>query len=205
MGARVIGLTGGIGMGKSTAAGILSSLGIPTLDTDDLAREEVAPGSPGLAQVAAHFGPSILDENGALRRADLGERVFRTPADRLALEAILHPRIQRRWQRQVTEWREHGVPLGCVVIPLLFEKDYASRFDAVVTVACSVATQSERVTARGWTVGQLRLRQEAQWSVERKLAGADFVVWSEGTLEVHRRQWGRILAGIGERESVTGT
>ena len=196
MGMRVIGITGGIGMGKSTAAEILRSLGVRVVDTDDIARAEVSPGSAGLAEVVAHFGSEILDEAGELRRSDLGERVFRTPTDRIALERILHPRIQRRWQSQLVDWRAAGVSLACVVIPLLFEKNYREEFEAVVAVACGEATQHARTSARGWTGDQLRLREQAQLPVARKIAEADFLVWTEGTMAVHRRQWLRILEDI---------
>jgi dephospho-CoA kinase len=196
MGTVVIGLTGGVGMGKSTAAALLRERGVPVVDTDDLAREEVRPGSEGLAAVVAQFGTQYLDAAGGLRRAALGELVFQDPAARLALEAILHPRIQRRWLAQISEWREGKVSCGCVVIPLLFEKDYASAFDAVVAVACSVPTQAVRIASRGWDLDELRRREAVQWSAERKLALARFGIWTEGSLESHRRQWARVLDTI---------
>ncbi len=195
MGTTVIGLTGGIGMGKSTAASILREIGVGVLDTDDVARELVEPGSEALARLAASFGPGILDSVGVLNRRALGDLVFRDPTKRAELESILHPPIQRRWSDQVAAWRVDGVPVGCVVIPLLFEKEYARAFDAVVAVGCSRPTRRERVRERGWDDAELGRREAAQWEPERKMALADHVVWTEGSVGVHRRQWERILSG----------
>ncbi|KAB2665575.1 MAG: dephospho-CoA kinase [Verrucomicrobia bacterium] len=197
MGTAIFGLTGGIGMGKSTAADIVRSLGIPVVDTDQIAREIVADGSEALAEIVARFGPGILHDDGSLDRPALATRVFRDPEQRLVLESILHPRIRTRWRGQSEAWRSAGVALGCVVIPLLFEKGYERDFDAVVAVGCSRGTQRVRIAGRGWDVAELGRREAAQWTPERKLAAANYLLWTEGTLEVHRRQWLRIIPSLG--------
>ena len=189
---KVFGLTGGMGMGKSTAAELLRPR-VAIVDTDALARQVVEPGKPALAEVRALFGPEILAEDGRLRREELARRVFADESARQKLEAILHPRIRACWQAQIETWRAEGKKVGVVVIPLLFETNAAACFDATVCVACSAATQRERLRARGLTPEQIEQRLQAQWPVEKKLALADFVIWTEGGLAVHEEQWARII------------
>jgi len=189
----VIGLTGGIGMGKSTAARLLAERGIPVVDTDQLAREIVEPGQPALAEVVALFGPEIVGHEGHLKRDLLARRVFSNPTQRARLEAILHPRIRQRWLDQVNKWKQEGCPRGIVVIPLLYETGAESAFDTVICVACSAASQQERLRARGWSSEQIEQRVAAQWHVQKKMDLAQYVVWTEGVLDIHAVQLDRIL------------
>ena len=184
----VIGLTGGIGMGKSTVADFLVHRGARLVDTDVLARELVRPGSPALAAIRAAFGDEILTSEGGLDRGRLAARVFAAPEERRRLEAILHPRIRERWQAQVAAWRAAGERWAVVAIPLLFETGAEGSFDAVVCVACQEATQRERLRQRGWSEAEQARRQAAQWPVRRKLAAADYVIWTEGTLAATEAQ-----------------
>ena len=181
-------------MGKSTAARILRHRGIAVVDTDDLARSVVAPGQPALTEVRGAFGPGIIGPDGQLRRAELARIIFSDPAARQRLEAILHPRIHHLWQAQVQTWRAEGKPRAVVVIPLLFELQAESQFDSVVCVACSVATQRERLSARGWTPEQIDQRNAAQLPIAEKMLRAHYVVWTEGDLGVHAQQWALILS-----------
>ena len=190
---KLYGLTGGIGMGKSTSASLLSLGGIPVIDTDTLAREVVEPGQPALTEIAATFGHELIDEQGHLRRAALAELVFPSPEKLRQLEAILHPIILNRWLGQVMVWRREGRAVGAVVIPLLFETSAQSHFDAVICTACSPATQRERLLARGWPENQIQQRLAAQWLTEKKIAASNYVIWTEGAMEMHRRQLARIL------------
>lgn len=190
---KLFGLTGGIGMGKSTSASLLSLGGLPVIDTDTLAREVVEPGQPALTEIAATFGRELIDEQGHLRRAALAEVVFPSPEKLRQLEAILHPIILHRWLGQVMVWRREERAAGAVVIPLLFETNAQSHFDAIICTACSPATQRERLTARGWPENQIQQRLAAQWPAEKKIAAANFVVWTEGAMEMHRKQLARIL------------
>ena len=189
---KLLGLTGGIGTGKSTVAGLLAARGLPVIDTDDVAREVVAPGQPALAAIATTFGRELIDEEGKLRRAVLAEIVFTSPEKRQELEAILHPLIRERWQAQVEAWRESGQGTCVVVIPLLFETAAQSHFDAVLCTACTAATQWERLRARGWPELQIQQRLAAQWPLEKKIAAAQHVLWTEGALELLRRQLQRV-------------
>jgi len=194
---KLLGLTGGVGMGKSAAAQLLRARGIPVVDTDELARQVVEPGQPALAQVLEAFGPHLAGPDGQLRRDELARRVFADPAARQRLEAILHPPIRALWRAQVETWRAEGCPLAVVVIPLLFETRAEAELDATVCVACSAATQQQRLRARGWPPEQIEQRLQAQWPAEMKMARADYLVWTEASLEVHAAQLERILRRLG--------
>lgn len=189
----LFGVTGGIAMGKSTAAESLRELGVAVTDTDALARTVVAPGEPALADVRQVFGAEMLDEQGGLRRERMAQLVFGDPAARRRLEAILHPRIRALWQAEVARWRAAGQAAAAVVIPLLFETSAEADFDATICVACTAAAQRERLAARGWTPQQSALRLQAQWAIERKMALADYVVWAEGGLDALCEQLRRIV------------
>jgi dephospho-CoA kinase len=194
---KVLGLTGGIGMGKSTSARLLRAREVPVVDTDDLARQVVAPGQAALAEVLAAFGPQMAGPDGQLRRAELARCVFADPAARRRLEAILHPPIRALWRAQVETWRAEGRPLAVVVIPLLFETKAETELDLTICVACSAPTQQQRLQARGWSPEQIEQRLQAQWPVETKAARADYLVWTEADLEVHAAQIERILRRLG--------
>lgn len=141
----VIGLTGGIGSGKTTVAGEFSRLGVPVIDTDRLARELVAPGQPALREIAARFGPLALHDDGSLDRTYLRTRIFSDSTDKQALEAILHPRI---WER-VREWLATiASPYCIVVIPLLVETGYAELIDRILVVDAPEKERLKRVAAR---------------------------------------------------------
>src|SRR6266436_5092462 len=190
---KVLGLTGGIGMGKSTCAELLRARNLPVVDTDDLARTVVEPGQPALAEIRAAFGAQMIDKGGQLNRGELARAVFSDPAARKRLEGILHPRIRELWKAQ-----DH--PLGVVVIPLLFETGAESELDATICLACSGATQQQRLSARGWSGDQIDQRIRAQWPIEQKLAKSDFVIWTEAGLDVHAEQLDRILRAIKTRQ-----
>jgi dephospho-CoA kinase len=191
---KVFGLTGGVGMGKSAAAGILRGRGIPVVDTDDLARQIVQPGQPALEEIKLAFGSEVISSDGALQRGKLAAIVFCDPERRLKLESIMHPRIRELWQAQINAWRREKHSAVVVVIPLLFETLAERELDSTICVACSTATQRQRLAERGWTSEQIQQRIAAQWPIEKKMAGASYVVWSEGRLDILALQLGRILA-----------
>jgi dephospho-CoA kinase len=203
---KVCGLTGGVGMGKSTAAGFFREHGAQILDTDELARQFVQRGQPALADIQAAFGKNVIGPTGELKRGELAQIVFADADTRKKLEAILHPRIREQWLAQIETWRaapkrsdggrKENHPLAVVVIPLLFETQAESHFDKIICVACSAAAQRERLLARGWTQEQIEQRNAAQMPTEQKIALADFVVWTDGALDMHAKQIGRILAKL---------
>jgi dephospho-CoA kinase len=193
---KICGLTGGVGMGKSTAAEFLRARGAQIVDTDELARQFVLPGQPALAEIRAVFGENIIAPDGRLRRDELARVVFADAAARKKLEAILHPRIREQWLARIENWRQENKPLAVVVIPLLFETHAESHFDKIICVACSAANQQKRLAERGWTPAQICQRAAAQMPVDQKIARADFVVWTDGALDAHREQVGRIAARL---------
>ena len=192
----LVGLTGGVGMGKSTAAKLLGARGVPVIDTDVLARQVVAPGQAALAEVRDRFGPEVIAPDGTLHRERVAQIVFVDPAKRRELEGILHPRIRERWLAQAEQWRSEGVPLGVVDIPLLYETDAAREFAAVICMACSLATQRQRLRERGWSDSQIEQRTAAQWPIQKKMDLADYVIWTEPSLEVHEGQLERVLESL---------
>ena len=194
---KVLGLTGGVGMGKSACAELLRARSLPVIDTDQLARSVVEPGQPALDEVKSAFGPEILGPDGRLRRDELARRVFSDSAARQKLEGILHPRIRRLWRAQVETWRTENHPLAIVVIPLLFETGAERELDTTLCLACSAATQQKRLLARGWSPQQIQQRISAQWPVDKKIAASAFVIWTEGDLALHAAQLDRILQRLG--------
>jgi dephospho-CoA kinase len=193
---RVCGLTGGVGMGKTTAASFFSSGGTRVIDTDVIARQMVEPGLPALTEILDCFGRNLADHRGELRRDELARIVFADPVARVKLEAILHPRIREAWYRQIDDWRREGHPLALVIIPLLFETRAESHFDKVICVACTSLTQQARLRERGWSDPQIEQRVAAQMPVAQKIARADFVIWTEGLPVVHEQQVTQILARL---------
>jgi len=189
---KVYGLTGGVGMGKSTSDKLLRERGVAVADTDAIARQIVEPGQPALVEIQALFGPDIVSPDGRLRRDELGRRVFGDSVARGRLEAILHPRIREIWRAQIQQWRTQGLPAAVVVIPLLYETSAQDQFDSIICVACTAGSQWQRLKARGWQDGLIEQVIRAQWPVEKKMELANYVVWTEGSLDVHAAQ----LAGI---------
>lgn len=182
-----IGLTGGVGSGKSSVASVLRELGAVVIDADVLAREVVAPGTDGLAAVVAHFGPQVLNTDGSLNRASLGAVVFANEAERRALEAIVHPLVRARAAEL-----EAQAPAGAVIvheIPLLVETDQAGNFDAVIVVDVPVETQISRLMElRGLTESDARARISAQATRGERQAVATYVVNNTGTFEDLRQR-----------------
>ena len=189
-----LGLTGGIGMGKSPAAALLAKRGAKVSDSDQLARELVEPGQPALAEIAGAFGDDVLREDGSLDRAKMGALVFNDSTAREKLEGILHPRIREAWQARLDGWAAAGEQLAVAVIPLLFETRAEANFDRIVCVACSPEAQRERLRERGWTDDQISSRLEAQMAVDKKMKRSDHVVWTDGTIEAHAAQWDALLS-----------
>lgn len=193
---KLCGLTGGIGMGKSTAAGFFSRLGVRVVDTDEIARQLVQPGQPALSEIRDRFGPEVLAPDGRLRRNVLAQIVFASATARQRLEAILHPRIRAVWLAQIEFWRKEKCPLALVVIPLLFETQAENQFDKIICVASTPVAQRERLCQRGWSPTQIHQRIAAQLPVERKIARSHYVIWTEGSLAVHALQVERMLAQL---------
>ena len=192
----LIGLTGGIGMGKSTVAEYLSRAGELVVDTDILARELVAPGRPALAEISRSFGNKILAADGSLNRSALAKIVFQDESHRKTLEAILHPRIRAAWKDWAGRCFEQGARRVVVVIPLLFETGADKELNLTLCVACSSETQTRRLHTRGWNDQEIERRISAQLPIREKIERSNRVVWNEAGLDVCEKQVARIFASL---------
>lgn len=193
-----VGLTGGVASGKSTVSAMLRELGAVIIDADQLAREVVARGTPGLAAVVAEFGDGVLTPSGDLDRPAVAEIVFNDEAARRRLEAIVHPLVFAEVARLEAE-----APPGAVVvhdIPLLAESGRADTFDAVVVVDVPAELQIERMMRdRGWTRAEAEARIAAQASREHRRSVATYVVANTGSLDALRARVEEIWAALQAR------
>lgn len=194
MAMKLYGLTGGAGMGKSTAADWLRAQGVPVVDTDMLAREIVEPGQPALEEIQRAFGVKFIDATGHLRRKELASLVFSDAVALRLLEGILHPRIREQWRLQIDLWRKERKSMAVVVIPLLFETEVPADFHVTVCVACSQATQELRLLARGWSLDEIQRRNAFQMPIDKKIGLCDRMIWNEGPLPVLYAQMQRVFS-----------
>jgi dephospho-CoA kinase len=193
-----VGLTGGIATGKSYCLSRFAALGVPVIDADLLARDAVAPGSPGLALVRARFGPSVMLADGSLDRAALAAIVFSDATARADLESIVHPEVYRR----IGEWfanQPAGTRVAIADIPLLFETGHEHDFDAILVCACDPAEQLRRLVERdGLSEADAQARLAAQWPIGEKAARADYVIRTDGAFDSTDAQvrsvWERLKA-----------
>jgi dephospho-CoA kinase len=192
---RTIGLTGGIGTGKSTVAAMLRELGATVVDADEAARAVVEPGTPGLQMLLKEFGPEIVRE-GRLDRARLAEIAFADSEARRRLEAVTHPLVREWMGRRVLEAAERGDEVVVLDIPLLFESGREGEFDTVVVVAAPPDVQLERLVAKGYSEAQARARIAAQLPLEDKVRRAGYVIDNSGDLESTREHVRRAWAEI---------
>ncbi|MBB5933585.1 dephospho-CoA kinase [Streptomyces zagrosensis] len=197
-----LGLTGGIGAGKSEVSRLLASYGAVVIDADKIAREVVEPGTPGLAAVVAEFGPQMLDGEGRLDRPRLGSIVFADPQRLAALNAIVHPLVGER-----SAELERAAGAEAIVVhdvPLLTENGLAPLFDLVLVVDAAPQTQLERlVRLRGMSEEDARSRMAAQATREQRLAVADLVIDNDGPLEALEPQVRAAWAQLKERVATT--
>ncbi len=181
----VVGLTGNIASGKSTVMAQLAELGATVIDADLLAREAVRPGSRGLAQIVAHWGDAVLEPDGALDRSELRARVFGDSAELEALNAIVHPEVERLRVERLEEARDAGASIVVCDIPLLFEVHLADQFDAIVLVDAPRPLRLERlVTDRNLHESEAMDMIAAQMPAELKRARSDFVIDNAGDREM---------------------
>ena len=197
---RTVGLTGGIGSGKSAVSALLAARGAVVLDANRMAREVVDRGTPGLAAVVEAFGPDVLLPDGSLDRPALGRRVFGDPEQLARLNAIVHPLVGERYAREHAEAEASGARVAVHDVALLVESGLAERYDAVVVVAASPQTQLDRlVRLRGMDEQDARARIAAQAPLADKLAVATHVIRNDGPLEQLAPQvdrlWDELLAG----------
>src|SRR4029077_16415513 len=191
-----IGLTGGIATGKSYVLERFRQHGVPCLDADELAHGVTAAGTEGTAAIAARFGADVLAADGSVDRKKLGPIVFRDPAARRELEAIVHPAVHRAIAMGVRASELMGDALVIIDIPLLFETGGEKTCDKVIVTTCAPETQLARLVARGLTEDAARQRLAAQWPTEKKVARADYVVTTDGTFDDTNRQVDEIYRAL---------
>lgn len=188
-----VGLTGGIGSGKSTVARMLAELGAVVIDADRIARQVVEPGQPALAEIAERFGAEVIKPDGSLDRAALAAIVFPEPQALAALEAITHPRIDQRAAEQLDKARRSGARVVVYDSPLLVESGQARDFDLVVVVDAPAEIRVARLVGRGLVESDARARMARQATDSQRLAVADVVIDNSGSpadlVDEVRRAW----------------
>jgi dephospho-CoA kinase len=195
-GLKVLGLTGGIGSGKSTVARLIAGLGVPVMDADQLSREVVEPGQPAHADVVKAW-PEVAGADGRIDRKRLGAIVFADPAARARLEAIMHPRIQALAEARFADLAAKGHTLVFYEATLLVESGRYKDFDGLVVVTASPETQLQRVLARGGlTPEQAQARIDAQLPLLAKVRVADHLIDNDGSLAETQAQVERLIAGL---------
>ncbi|MFF7471461.1 dephospho-CoA kinase [Streptomyces sp. NPDC008092] len=199
-----VGLTGGIGAGKSEVSRLLVGHGAVLIDADRIAREVVAPGTPGLAAVAEAFGPEVLAADGSLDRPKLGSIVFADPARLAVLNSIVHPLVGVRSRELESAAADDAVVVHDV--PLLAENGLAQLYDVVVVVDAAPETQLDRLTRlRGMTEEDARARMAAQATREKRLEIADVVIDNDVPLDALRQRVGEVWADLVRRAQASGS
>lgn len=193
-----IGLTGGIGSGKSTVAALLRERGVIVIDADAIAREIVEPGSPVLGQLAEAFGPSIIQADGSLDRQGLASLAFATPEKTALLNSITHPAIEARTQELYAQAEAAGERLVVWDMPLLVDKGYHTQMDGVIVIDVDVEERVRRlVEYRGLDEADARRRIAAQVPDEQRRAAATWVIDNNGSVDALPAQVDTILQQLG--------
>ena len=185
-----LGLSGGIGSGKSTVSKILSDLGAVVIDADVIAKEVLLPGTSGFESAVSTFGSTIIDNEGTIDRKRLAKLVFENPKELAKLEAIVHPAVVAR----VAEIR-NSLPESAVVVydtPLMFEKQLQGQFEKVLMVVSDKELRRTRLLERGLELGDIEARMANQATDEQRVAIADFVIENNGSLEQLREQVAKV-------------
>ncbi len=180
---KLVGLTGGIGSGKSTVARLLAAHGAVIVDSDAIAREVVAPGTPGLAEIVAAFGDGVLQPDGSLDRPGLGRIVFADPVALRKLEAITHPLIQAESASLIERAEAAGAPVLVHDIPLLVENGLPDTFEEVLVVEAPDELRLQRLAERGLPRDQALERMKSQATNEQRRAAATQLIDNSGSLE----------------------
>ena len=194
---RVIGLTGGIGSGKSLAAQYFADLGALVIDADQLARSAIERGSTGFDEVVTFFGDSIL-KNGDIDRRALGELVFKDPELKVKLENIIHPWVRNEFKEAVASLKDDEVLV--YEIPLLFETNAQDRFDVVITVEAAMDNRISRLRAKGLHISEIESRIAAQATREQRESIADFLIENDGSEDDLLRKVENIWDELADRD-----
>jgi dephospho-CoA kinase len=187
-----VGLTGGIGSGKSTVVGMLRELGLPVIQADDVAHELIAKGQAAYKEIVSAFGRDILQSNGEIDHARLAAIVFPSRPKLDRLNQIVHPRVLKHTNRWLKEQQREGAAVAIVEAPLLVETGYHRKFDRLVVVWCRPEQQRERLVKRGMSAEEAERRTAAQVPAEVKQRLADDLIDNSGTLANTRKQVARL-------------
>ena len=195
----VLGLTGGVGTGKSTVAGMLEKLGAVVLDADRISHALMEPGTAVSKKIRSRFGPEVFTPAGRVDRRQLAQRVFRHPGRLKALCGIIHPAVRRRIERELTLLGRGFRGVVVLDVPLLFEAKPAYRTDAAAVVSADARTARERLVSRsGWSRAEAARRSRFQMPLSEKRRRADFVIDNGGSRSATRRQVLQLWKKIGE-------
>lgn len=189
----IIGVTGGMGCGKSTVTGMCEAAGFKRIDTDAIVREQVLADPAVQAALRARWGGAVFAADGAVDRARVAERIFADTAERHWLEALVHPRVYAAWrERLATD------PAGrwVIEVPLLFEQGLENWFDFILCVACSPDQQLNRLEQRGLPRPLAGQRITQQLPLAHKMEHSDFVLWNDGSVDFLQRQVDRVLSAL---------
>jgi dephospho-CoA kinase len=198
------GLTGGIACGKSTVAGFLGELGASLIDADAIVHDLLAPGGATFDDVVSRFGEEILDQEGRIDRAVLGRIVFSEGAARQALNALVHPRVREAADRQMRAFAERGERIAVYDAALLVETGAHHELDRLIVAHCSAETQLARLRERdGLAENEALARIAAQAPLEEKLALADYLIGTDGSLEETRHRTAEVYRGLVEDYRIT--
>ncbi|NDV60870.1 dephospho-CoA kinase [Puniceicoccales bacterium CK1056] len=179
-----IGLTGGIGCGKSTALAFFKEAGATVVETDAIVRQLLASDAGLIAEIEQSFGSGVIDKEGRVDRSRLGAKVFRNSKALAILESLVHPRVRQQWMRELA--KNH--PVLIVEIPLLFEKDLQGYFSTTLCVSSYPELQFARLKARGMSESQIQYRKDSQLSLDEKMSRADIILHNNGSPEHLREQ-----------------
>lgn len=198
-----IGLTGGLGTGKSTIAKIINQYGIPVIDADLIAHQALQFGQKSYFQVLQYFGPEILNEDKTVNRKKIAEIVFNNKEKLQKLESIIHPEVKNRVSLLRNKFEAENHKVAFYDVPLLFEKNMQSDFDRIVVISANLENQKQRLKLRNqWTEEEINSRLNSQLSMEEKTKGADFVIDNNGSLDDLHQSVKKMLSHFGVKTSL---